>query len=133
MPTSGWCAGTCTRSFRRCAMRWRGTSSVLTTFFLAVPAPGSGQAVVQGPAGLPAEVFRDRRGVEVLAVDLAVRGALPPDVGLHVDARDLRESLDDLPDGHRRAGAHVPGAAAVGCVVERVGDRQVRVDCVLHI
>src|SRR5262245_5599282 len=111
------CAGTCTRSFRRCATRWRATSSERTTSAAGVPGPGSGQPTLEVPARLPAKLGLDRARVEELPVDLTVRRALTLDARLHLHARDRNQAVDDVAHRDRRAGPRVPGLAPVRLAV----------------
>src|SRR5690606_17992484 len=92
---------------------------------LGVPGVGLGEPAVEVPLRAPAELLADGRGVQPLAVDLAVRRPLPPDVGLDVAAGDLDELAHDVDDRDRLARAGVPRAAPVRLVVERLPDAEV--------
>src|SRR4051812_37004067 len=96
----------CRKIAHRLSTGWRSGAAAL------VPLPGRRQAALELPARRPAELLADRRRVQVLAVDLAVRGSLPLHVGLDVPAGDGDQRLHNVDHGDRVAPARVPGPPA---------------------
>src|SRR5690606_18375955 len=92
---------------------------------LAVPLDGPPQAFLEVDRRLPAEYIADLRGIDVLAIDLALGVPRAADVGLDARARELRDQLDDVADPVRAPATGVERLAAHVVAVQVVGDRQV--------
>src|SRR5918995_944927 len=98
---------------------------------LAVPLDRAPQSFLERHCGGPPHPLTDLRGIDELAVDLAVGVSRSADVRLDPRARQARDHLDDLSDRVRALAAGVEGLAANLGAVESAGDREVGADGVL--
>src|SRR5215207_11360897 len=100
---------------------------------LAIPIERAAEPLAQVDLGPPAAELGDLARVQVLAVDLARRGPLPPDLRLDLRAGELADQLDDLGDAVRAFTPRVERLAARRPGVECGGHRQVGARGILDV